>query len=30
VLVDRTGVIRLYHPGQMSLEDLEARIKALL
>lgn len=30
VLVDRAGIIRLYHPGQMSLEDLATRIGALV
>lgn len=30
VLVDHTGIIRLYHPGQMTLEELRPRIEALL
>jgi len=30
VLVDRAGIIRLYHPGQMPLERLEPRVRALL
>lgn len=30
VLVDRDGVVRLYHPGQMTFEDLEPRVKALV
>jgi len=30
VLVDRAGVIRLYHPGRIAAEDLAARIRALL
>lgn len=30
VLVDRDGVVRLYHPGLMSLEELEAAIRPLL
>lgn len=30
VLVDREGVIRLYHPGQMTADDLAARIRPLL
>ena len=30
VLVDRTGIIRLYHPGQMTLEDLEPHVRALI
>jgi thiol:disulfide interchange protein DsbD len=30
VLVDRSGVIRLYHPGQMTREALEARVRAAL
>jgi thiol-disulfide isomerase/thioredoxin len=30
VLVDRGGVIRLYHPGQMTMEQLAPRVRALL
>ncbi len=30
VLVDREGIIRLYHPGQMTLEAIEPRVRALL
>jgi thiol-disulfide isomerase/thioredoxin len=30
VLVDAKGVVRLYHPGKMTYEDLAARVKALL
>jgi thiol-disulfide isomerase/thioredoxin len=30
VLVDRAGIVRMYHPGDMSREDLEARIQPLL
>lgn len=30
VLVDRAGVVRMYHPGEMEETDLESRIKALL
>jgi hypothetical protein len=30
VLVDRTGIVRMYHPGQMTEEELEPRIKALV
>jgi thiol-disulfide isomerase/thioredoxin len=30
VLVDRGGVIRLYHPGKMTLEQLEPRVQQLL
>ena len=30
VLVDREGIIRLYHPGQMTLEELRPRVEALL
>jgi thiol-disulfide isomerase/thioredoxin len=30
VLVDRRGVIRLYNPGKMTLEQLEPRVQALL
>ncbi|MBA3270357.1 MAG: TlpA family protein disulfide reductase [Acidobacteria bacterium] len=30
VLVDRAGLIRLYNPGRMTMEQLEPRIKSLL
>ena len=30
VLNDRKGIVRLYHPGSMSKEELEKRIKVLL
>jgi thiol-disulfide isomerase/thioredoxin len=30
VLVDRQGVVRLYHPGGMSFDELEAALKPLL
>ncbi len=30
VLVDRAGVVRLYHPGQMTLEQIEPHIKAII
>ena len=30
VLVDRAGIIRLYHPGRMTMEQLEPRVRALL
>ena len=30
VLVDRAGVVRLYHPGQMTLEAIEPHIKAIV
>lgn len=30
VLVDRAGIIRLYHPGRMPLDDLEARVRPLI
>lgn len=30
VLVDREGLIRLYHPGQMTRDALEPRVQALL
>jgi thiol-disulfide isomerase/thioredoxin len=29
VLVDRRGVVRLYHPGQMTYEELEPKVRAL-
>ena len=30
VLVDRAGIVRLYHPGQMTLEQIEPHIKAIV
>jgi hypothetical protein len=30
VLVDRQGVVRLYHPGNMTEEELRAAIEPLL
>jgi len=30
VLVDRGGIVQMYHPGHMSREELEARIQPLL
>lgn len=30
VLVDRAGIIRLYHPGRMPMEQLESRVRTLL
>ena len=30
VLVDRKGIVRLYHPGKMTLEELEEAIEPLL
>lgn len=30
VLVDRAGIIRLYHPGRMTWEDLEPRVRQLM
>lgn len=30
VLIDRQGIVRLYHPGQMTKADLEPRIRALV
>ncbi len=30
VLIDRQGIVRLYHPGEMSYEELASRIRALL
>jgi thiol-disulfide isomerase/thioredoxin len=29
VLVDRAGIVRLYHPGTMSYEELHAKVEAL-
>ena len=30
VILDRQGIVRLYHPGQMSEEELESRLRGLL
>jgi thiol-disulfide isomerase/thioredoxin len=30
VLVDRAGIIRLYHPGRLPLDELDARIRPLI
>lgn len=30
VLIDRAGMVRLYHPGQMTLEAIEPHIKSLV
>lgn len=30
VLVDRSGIVRMYHPGEMSYEELRARIERVL
>ena len=30
VLVDRKGIVRLYHPGRMTEEELEPRVKEIL
>jgi thioredoxin-related protein len=30
VLVDRDGVVRLYHPGQMTRGELEPHIRAIV
>ncbi len=30
VLIDRHGIVRLYHPGRMSLQELEAAIRAVV
>jgi thiol-disulfide isomerase/thioredoxin len=30
VLVDRAGLVRLYHPGQMTMEQIEPHIRAIL
>ncbi len=30
VLVDKSGIVRMYHPGAMSYEDLSARVGGLL
>ncbi len=30
VIVDREGIVKLYHPGQMSDQELEAAVRPLL
>ncbi|MBI3264677.1 MAG: redoxin domain-containing protein [Acidobacteria bacterium] len=30
VLVDRRGIVRLYHPGQMTMEELDPKVRLLL
>jgi thiol-disulfide isomerase/thioredoxin len=30
VLIDRAGIVRLYHPGQMTLAQIEPHIKAII
>jgi thiol-disulfide isomerase/thioredoxin len=30
VLIDRAGIVRLYHPGRMAEADLEARVRSLI
>jgi hypothetical protein len=30
VLVDRAGIVRLYHPGAMSYQELRSRIQGVL
>jgi thiol-disulfide isomerase/thioredoxin len=30
VLVDRSGIVRMYHPGRLPIEQLEPRVRALL
>ena len=30
VLIDRAGMVRLYHPGQMTMEQIEPHIKAIV
>lgn len=30
VLIDRHGIVRLYHPGKMTLDELEAALRAVL
>jgi len=30
VLIDRGGIVRLYHPGQMKLEEFEPHVKAIV
>ncbi|MGE3191051.1 MAG: hypothetical protein AB7N90_15325, partial [Vicinamibacterales bacterium] len=30
VLIDREGIVRLYHPGRMTADELEPRVRELL
>ena len=30
VILDRQGIVRLYHPGQMTEDELEAQLRPLL
>jgi thioredoxin-related protein len=30
VLIDRRGVVRLYHPGNLSYEELAAKLESIL
>lgn len=30
VLIDRQGLVRLYHPGAMSYEELAARVEVVI
>lgn len=30
VLIDRKGIVRMYHPGAMAYEDLESHVKAVI
>ena len=30
VLIDKTGIVRMYHPGAMTYDDLAAKIKSLI
>ena len=30
VLIDRAGLVRLYHPGEMTLEQIEPHVRAMV
>jgi hypothetical protein len=30
VILDRQGIVRLYHPGQLTNDELEAQLRPLL
>ena len=30
VLLDRTGIVRMFHPGPMTHDELDAQIKAVI
>jgi thioredoxin-related protein len=30
VLIDRAGIVRLYHPGAMTYEELRARVQSII